>query len=54
METKKKKRAEIDEEAEARINNAYADLMEKALKEGKNTNAYRDQSKRLIEKKKKK
>lgn len=52
METKKKKTQKIDEEAEARINNSYADFMERALE--KQENPYRDQSKRLIDAQKKK
>ena len=56
MDTKKKKKVDIDEEEEARINNAYADFMEKAMNGGgaKPGNAYREQSKRLIQKQKKK
>ena len=53
METKKKKAQKIDEEAEARINNAYADFMERAM-ENDAKNPYRDQSKRLIDAQKKK
>lgn len=51
---KKKKTVDIDEEAEARINNAYADFMEKAMNSGakngqpKRGNIYRDQTKRMI------
>ena len=49
---RKKKVKKIDEEAEARINDAYADFMEKAMN-GEKPNEYREQAKCMIQKRKK-